>query len=144
VTSQPLANVAPVQPIGAPAQPVGVPAKPVGVSVYSKGLTIGDLAVLAKSLRNGGEDDVQIYYGWRDSRSMTVAKGFAWAALSLLIAWLIPYLKGEFSGSPAWLAVVPPILIILGAGAVALTAVMRLDRIHASFVQAMVWLQQVR
>jgi hypothetical protein len=113
-------------------------------SSYPKGLTISDLVDLSISPRNYGEDDVQTYYGWRDSRAMSVAKGFGGAALSLLTAWLIPFLKNEFAHSPVWLAVVPPVLIVLGAGAVALAAVMRLDRIHVSFVQAMVWLQRVR
>jgi hypothetical protein len=72
---------------------------------YRYGLHVWQLRDLTRSPRNSGEDTVQTYYGWREGRSMTFAKGLGAAALSLLTAWLIPFLKGEYKDASLWLVV---------------------------------------
>jgi hypothetical protein len=112
--------------------------------MYTHGIRLRDLRVLARSQRNGGEDTVETYYGWRESRAMSVAKGFAGAAASVLTAWLIPFLKHEYRDATPWLIIVTPALLIVSLAAIGFVSVRRMDRIHASFVRAMVWLERLR
>jgi len=109
--------------------------------VYSRGIQLEDLEVLTQSPRNSGEDDVQTYYGWREARAMSVAKGFGSGALALLTAWITGFLKGDYARQNVWLVVLPPLLTVVFMALVAWTSVMRMDRIHASFVKAIVWLR---
>jgi hypothetical protein len=97
---------------------------------------VWDLAYLARPARNGGEDTVQTYYGWGEGRAMTCAKGLGAAALSILTAWLIPLLEGEYRNASVWLVVA---LTLVG-----LLAFQRINVIDQSFIRAMVWLQTLR
>jgi hypothetical protein len=66
------------------------------VDQYPYRIRLRQLQEIARSPRNGGEDIVQAYYSWRDARAMTVSKGLAGAALALLTAWFVPFLKNEY------------------------------------------------
>ena len=111
--------------------------------VYPHGLRLGDLHALAQSPRNSGEEAVQAYYGWREARAMTVAKGTAAAAASLLTAWLVPYLKTELRHVNVWLACGVPVVLVLGLASFAFATVHRMNRIHLSFVRAVGWLHRL-
>jgi hypothetical protein len=115
---------------------------------YPQGIRIVDLRNLAgRSFRRRGEgvvgsDAVKTYYTWRDARALTVAKGVGAASISLLTAWIIPFFKNEYSNSSIWLVIIPPVFLIVSLTAFALTAVLRNDRIHGSYIRAMVWLER--
>ena len=111
---------------------------------YAQRIRLRDLRWLAKSARNNGEDTVQTYYGWRDARALTVAKGMSAAALSILTAWFVPFLKSEYKQTSLWLIVVTPVALILALATLGLVSLLRMDRIHQSFIRAMVWLQRFR
>lgn len=110
-------------------------------SRYSNGLFLADLAGLKDSSRNGGEDTVQAYYGWRDARASASAKGLGASAASLLAAWLIPFLKNEYAHTPLWLIVGLPVLLIIAMGAASLFIIIRMNQIHRSFISAIIWLR---
>jgi hypothetical protein len=40
------------------------------------------------------------------------------------------------------LVIIPPVFLIVSLTAFALTAVLRMDRIHGSYIRAMVWLER--
>src|SRR5947208_803027 len=103
---------------------------------YRHGIRLADLQLLARSPRSGGEETVDTYYGWREARAMTVAKGMGAAALSLFTAWLVPFLKNEYAGAPTWLIVVAPISLTSGLALFSLVRLLRVDRIHNSYVRA--------
>ena len=111
---------------------------------YSAGIQLRELEQIAKSHRNGGEDIVDTYYGWRDARALTVAKGMGAASLSLLTAWLIPFLKNEYADASTWLIVVTPAAIVCTLAVIGAMSLMRMDLIHGSYIRAMVWLQRSR
>jgi hypothetical protein len=111
---------------------------------YRYALTLGQLQQLASSPGNGGEDVIDTYYGWRNDRTATAAKGMGGAALSLLVAWLVPFLKNEYAKTPLWLVLGPPLLTIIALAAWSLVAVVRLNRIHASYVASAALLQTFR
>lgn len=120
------------------------------VSVYSdpdsypQRIRLRDLEQLAKSPRNSGEDTVQTYYSWRDARAMTFARGLGGAALAILTAWLIPFLKHEYKDvSAGWVVLLPCLLVVLLA-LLGLASYLRMDQIHSSYVRANVWLQLFR
>jgi len=71
-------------------------------------IRLRDLRYIAKSARNNGEDTVETYFGWRDTRALTVAKGLSAAALSILTAWFVPFLKSEYKNTSLWLTVATP------------------------------------
>jgi hypothetical protein len=108
------------------------------------GIRLKDLIYLARSSRNSGEDVVQTYYGWRESRALSFAKGMGGAALSILTAWLIPFLKNEYHGASIWLIVITPVTLVVSLAAVGLIAILRMNKIHRSFVHAIVWLQRLQ
>jgi hypothetical protein len=112
--------------------------------IYSRGIQLSQLRELARSSRNNGEDVVEKYYSWREGRALAVAKGFGAAALSLLTAWLIPFLKSEFDEASLILVIAPPVGAMLALAGIGLMSLRRMDRIHQSFVRAMVWLQFFR
>ena len=112
-------------------------------SRYRSGLRLGDLAGLSLSLRNGGEDAVQAYYGWRNARTLAIAKGSALSGVSLLSAWLIPFLKGEYHGTPSWLVLGLPGVLMVGMFLTSIYVLLRLDRVHDSFISAMIWLRRL-
>jgi hypothetical protein len=118
----------------------GIPAS----EPYRYGLHVWQLWYLTRSTRNSGEDTVQAYYAWREARSMTFAKGLGAAALSILTAWLIPFLKGEYQDASPWLVIAPPLSLVLAMTLVGLMAFQRINVIHQSFIRAMVWLQDLR
>jgi hypothetical protein len=111
---------------------------------YRFRIHVWQLKALTRSTRSNGEDTVQTYYGWREARSMTFAKGLGAAALSILTAWLIPFLKGEYEHASLWLVVAPPLSLVVAMALAGLVAFQRMDLIHQSFVRAMVWLQSLR
>jgi hypothetical protein len=111
---------------------------------YAQRIRLRDLRWLANSARNNGEDTVQAYYGWRDARALTVAKGMSAAALSILTAWFVPFLKSEYKHTSPWLIVVTPVALILALATLGLVSLLWMDRIHQSFIRAMVWLQRLR
>jgi hypothetical protein len=111
---------------------------------YSHHIRYWQLQDLARSERNNGEDAVETYYSWREGRALAVAKGMGAASLSLLTAWLIPFLKNEYQGASVWLIVLTPLALVLALATMGLASLMRMDRIHASFITAMVWLQRLR
>jgi hypothetical protein len=117
---------------------------PIRKSPYRHGLTLGQLRELAKSPRNGGEDVVDTYYGWRNDRSVSIMKGVGGAALSLFTAWLIPFLKNEYAETPPWLVMGPPLLIISALAVWSLVIVMRINRLHISYAAASALLQTLR
>jgi len=111
---------------------------------YSHRIRLGDLEQLAKSSRNAGEDTVEVYYSWRESRAMTFAKGTGGASLAILTAWLIPFLKHEYKDvSAGWVVLLPGLLVILLA-LLGLLSLWRMDDIHSSYVRSNVWLQLFR
>jgi hypothetical protein len=112
--------------------------------VYSKGIRNADLEELAGSARNGGEDTVETFYAWREGRALTVANGMGAAAVSILTAWLVPFLKHEYHGTSIWLILVTPASLVVTLAAIGLVSLLRMDVIHASFIRAMVWLQRFR
>jgi hypothetical protein len=112
--------------------------------MYPKRIRLRDLEALTRSGRNGGEDTVETYYGWREARALTVAKGLSAAALSVLTAWFIPFLKHQYKESSQWLVIVTPVALIATLVAIGLLSLLRMDRIHASFIRAMVWLEWLR
>lgn len=69
-------------------------------AVYANEMRLRDLRGIAKSSRDGADDVVKTYYAWREARAMAVAKGLGGAALSILAAWLIPFLKDQYKGTP--------------------------------------------
>jgi hypothetical protein len=111
---------------------------------YAQRIRLRDLRQLAKSPRNGGEDTVSSYYGWREARALAVGKGAGAAALSLLTAWLIPFLKSEYDEAPSWLILATPVAIVAALALLGAVALLRMDTIHGSFIRAMVWLQRFR
>jgi hypothetical protein len=111
---------------------------------YPRGILLLDLVDLARSSRNNGEDIVQTYYEWRDARALTVAKGMGAAALSILTAWFVPFLKDQYKGTSLWVIVATPLAIVLALAAWGLVSVLRMDMIHGSFIRANVWLQRLR
>jgi hypothetical protein len=112
--------------------------------MYSKGIQLRALEFIARSERNRGEDTVETYYGWREGRALTVGKSMTAAAVSVLTAWLIPFLKQQYHRASAWLIVVTPVALILSLALVGVLSLQRMDRIHASFIRAMVWLERLR
>jgi hypothetical protein len=112
--------------------------------MYSHEIRLRDLKDLASSPRNGGEDTVDTYYGWREGRAMTVAKGLGAATLSILTAWLVPFLKDEFSDAAPGLALAAPLLLMTTLLTIAVISVLRMDRVHAAYVRSMTWLQRLR
>ena len=98
----------------------------------------------AASPRNGGEDTVQKYYELRDARAMSIAKGAGGAAVSLLTAWLIPFLKNEFNDTSLWLVLVPPTAILLSLSVAGMLAIRETTRVHRSLIRALVILQLYR
>jgi hypothetical protein len=129
------------RPAGSTASALPLPSKR---PVYSKHIRLRDLQYIARSARNGGEDTVETYYGWREARALTVARGFGAAAVSILTAWLIPVLKDEYSGASAWLIVATPVALVISLAVMGLVILLRMDRIHKSFIRAMVWLERLR
>ena len=111
---------------------------------YPQRIWLWELLALAKSPRNGGEDAVETYYGWRDARASMVAKGLGAAAVSIITAWFVPFLKTEFKSSSVWLSIATPIAVVLGLLAGAAVVLLRMDRIHRSYVTSVVWLQRLR
>jgi hypothetical protein len=111
---------------------------------YKHRVRARDLRRLSKSARSSGEEAVEKYYEWREARAMTVAKGAGGAALSLLTAWLVPFLKNEFKDTPAVLAVALPVGVVVGLSCWALVALRRLDSIHRSFIVAVAWLARLK
>jgi hypothetical protein len=111
--------------------------------LYRRELTIGDLTVLTTSVRNEGEDTVETYYRWRERRAFAVARGFGGAALALLTAWLIPFLKDEYRHAALGL-VIAPLVGAVALGVVGLVSLLRMDAIHLSFVRASGLLQWLR
>jgi hypothetical protein len=76
---------------------------------YAQRIRLRELCFIASSPRNGGEDTVEAYYGWQDARASMVAKGLGAAAVSILTAWFVPFLKTEFKHSSLWLSIVTPV-----------------------------------
>ena len=66
------------------------------------------------------------------------------AALSILTAWFVPFLKNEYKGASLWLIVVTPLALTLALAMLGLVSLLRMDGIHQSFLRAMVWLQRLR
>ena len=108
------------------------------------GPRIDDLRRLAMSQRGGGEEVLDQYFEWRQSRALTVAKGVSAGALSLLTAWLIPFLKNEFESAPLLVAVLPITVITGSLSAWGLVAITRMDRIHRSYLRAASMIQLYR
>ena len=115
-----------------------------GGDQYPYRIRLRQLQEIAKSPRNGGEDTVQKYYAWREGRALTASKGLAAAALSVLTAWLVPFLKNEYDGGSPDVVIVIPVALVLTLAIVGLISLLRMDRIHTSFIHAMVWLQRLR
>jgi hypothetical protein len=115
-----------------------------GIGMYSKAIRLAQLRYIAKSHRNGGEDTVETYYGWREARAQTVAKGMGAAALSFLTAWLIPFLKHEYEGASPVLIIATPAALTIALALIGLVSLVRMDVIHQSFIRAMVWLERLR
>ena len=111
---------------------------------YRQRIELGELKSLAQLSGSGGEDTIKTYYTWREARALTVSRGLAAAALSLLTAWVIPYLKGEYKSASPWLIVATPLTIVLTLAVLGLISLLRMDRIHASYVRSMVWLERFR
>ena len=111
---------------------------------YPQRIRLRDLEQLAKSPRNSGEDTVETYYSWREARAMTFARGMGGAALGILTAWLIPFLKHEYKDvTVGWVILLPCLVILLAL--LGLASFLRMDQIHSSYVQeANVWLQLLR
>ena len=105
------------------------------------GLSVQDVRRLARSQRNGGEDALETYFGWREAKVLLLVKGTAGAAASLLTAWLIPFLKNEYHDSSTFLVVVVPVMLIAALAITALVAYGRLNRTHRAFVRAVGLLQ---
>ncbi len=114
------------------------------VSRYAHAVRLWQIASLTTSERNSGEDTIETYYKWRGNRAMTFAKGTAAAALSILTAWLIPFLKNEYEGTDAAWVLIVPITLITALAGLGVLSFIRMDRIHASYITAMVWLQRLR
>jgi hypothetical protein len=112
--------------------------------VYLWRITVGQLCGIAMSKRNGGEDVIDTYYGWRHDRAMAVAKGVGAAVASILAAWLIPLLKNEYEGTSSWFVFGPPLAVMLALSGWALVSMRRLDRIHQSYVVSAALLQELR
>jgi hypothetical protein len=113
-------------------------------SHYEHAPRIRDLRRLTRSTRSNGEEAIEKYYDWREARALSVAKGAGGAALSLLTAWLIPFLKDEFRFAPPFLVLAPPLLLVAGFAIWGLLSLMRMDRIHRSFITTVCWLQALR
>lgn len=111
---------------------------------YRYALTLGQLQQLAGSPGNGGEDVIDTYYGWRNDRTAAAVKGMGGAALSLFVAWLVPFLKNEYAKTPLWLVLGPPLLTIFALAVWSLVAVVQLNRIHASYAASAALLQTFR
>lgn len=111
---------------------------------YRYALTLGQLQQLASSPGNGGEDVIDTYYGWRNDRTAAAVKGMGGAALSLLVAWLVPFLKNEYAKTPLWLVLGPPLLTITALAVWSLIAAVWLNRIHASYAASAALLQIFR
>jgi hypothetical protein len=110
---------------------------------YQDGVPLLYLELLAESQRNAGEDAVQKYYELRDSRMASVAKGAGAAIVSLLTAWLIPLLKGEYQAH--WTLIVgPPFVLLVGLSFAGAYALQNMNFIHRSFIRAMALLQRFR
>jgi hypothetical protein len=114
------------------------------IQPYRYALTLGQLRQLADLPGNGGEDVIDTYYGWQNDRATATVKGMGGAALSLLVAWLVPFLKNEYAKTPLWLVLGPPLLTIIALAVWSLVAVIRLNRIHASYVASAALLQTFR
>lgn len=111
---------------------------------YGMRLTVGQLNRITLSDRNNGEDVLDRYYGWRNDRAMSIAKGMGTAVASVLVAWLIPLLQNDYEGTPEWLVVGPPCAVLLASSVWALWSFRRLDRIHQSYVTSVALLQDLR
>ncbi len=117
---------------------------PIPPEQYRAGVPLLFLELLAKSPRNGGEEAVQKYYELRDARMMTLAKGTAAAAVSILTAWFIPFLKNEYEDAPEWLILWPPLALLVVLVIAGGLAFINLNRIHKSLIRAMSLLELYR
>lgn len=111
---------------------------------YPRRLSVGDLELIAESPRHGGEDAVEVYYTWRETRCASYAKGAAGAALSIFTAWFFPFLKNEYDDAPAVLVWSVPLVVLAALTISALAAFRRLNVIHTSFARAVALLQVFR
>jgi hypothetical protein len=111
---------------------------------YGDGVQLLYLELLAKSPRSGGEEAVQKYYELRDSRMMALAKGTAAAAVSILTAWFIPFLKNEYDDAPQWLVLWPPVALLAVLVIIGALAFFNLNQVHRSLVRAMALLKLYR
>lgn len=75
---------------------------------------------------------------------MSLAKGAGGAFVSLLTAWLVPLLKNDFAAHSLWVAIVPPVALLVLFVVAAALAWQESGKAQRSLVRALAMLQLFR